>query len=47
MTCCDQTKHQTVYFAVTKTGYAVACKKCGRARPATAAEASAAKGGAA
>lgn len=38
MTCCDAPKNQGLYLAATPTGYAVYCRKCGRAHPATRAE---------
>lgn len=43
MTCCDEDKHRGYYRALTPSGWPRHCKKCGRARTATADEAKAAE----
>lgn len=39
MSCCTDPKNHAPYAAEVPSGIAIACKKCGRARPATAQEA--------
>lgn len=43
MSCCADPKNYAPYAAETSRGMAIACRKCGRARPATPQEAEAAR----